>query len=196
MTAKELEVYWESNYGNCPMIGYLFSTAFPDRWFRIHSLPQSRRYPKHTKDWKILLERHNQIITDILGNDTNVLLITGSYHFDDNHNFINEDHDVFKKYDFNAITDVDLHKLSHHNYDEGQIFRPSFTKVSWNQNKYDTVLSAVADDHIRLFFLSIEKNVIIASYDGGIDLILKDTETRDFYKSKYKEWLSITEIGA
>lgn len=195
MTIEELQLYWKSNYGNCPMIGYLLRNAFPDRWFRIHSLPESRRYPRNKKDWKILLERHNQIITDILGKGANVLLITGSYYFNDNHDFINEEHVALKKYAFTEITDVDLYKLNQQNYDEGQIFRPLFTKVFWNANQYDAILKAVADDQIRLFFLSIEKNVIIAPYDGGIDFIMKDTETRDFYKSKYKEWLFITEIG-
>ena len=121
-------------------------------------------------------------------------MVTGSYYMNDGHDFINEEHDVFKKYDFTVITDVDAYKLNQQNYYEGQMFRPSFTKIFWNQHQYDTVLSAVADDQIRFFFLSIEKNIIIAPYDGGIDFIMKDTETRDFYKSKYKEWLSVTEI--
>jgi len=89
MTAKEFEIFWEFNYGDCPMIGYLFRKAFPDKWFRIHSLPESRRFPKNEKHWNILLERQNQIITDILGNNGAVFLVTGSYYMNDGHDFIN-----------------------------------------------------------------------------------------------------------
>lgn len=32
--------------------------------------------------------------------------------------------------------------------------------------------------------------MIIAPYDGGVDIILKDVETKEYYLSKYCEWIS------
>jgi hypothetical protein len=48
---------------------------------------------------------------------------------------------------------------------------------------------------VNTCFLSFEKNVIVAPYDGGVDCILKDVETRDYFKNKYKAWLSKREDG-
>jgi hypothetical protein len=48
---------------------------------------------------------------------------------------------------------------------------------------------------LRAFFVSVNKKLVIASYDGGIDFILKDIETRDFYKQKNNGWLSSRQDG-
>lgn len=39
-------------------------------------------------------------------------------------------------------------------------------------------------------FVSSTEQVIVAPYDGGVDFVLKNSGTRDFYKHKYKDWLS------
>mgnify|MGYP000411485810 CR=1 FL=1 len=52
-------------------------------------------------------------------------------------------------------------------------------------DKHNDLLRAIANDETRALFVSVEKNVLVAPYDGGIDLILKDSETRDNYKKKY-----------
>lgn len=195
MTAREFEKFWESNYEDCPMIGNVLRKSFNERWFRIHSLPESRRYPKNKKHWNILLERHNQIITDIVGNDSKVILVTGSYYIEENAVFDDDDENFFKPYNLIEIGNVDLHKLDPVNYDSGQIFKPSFTEIIWNANEYDSILTAVAEDEIRFFFISQDKNTIIAPYDGGIDFIMKDTKTKDFYKEKYRAWLPQNDQG-
>lgn len=39
--------------------------AFPDRWGRFHSLPESRRYPEDDADCRIALHRYNSILDDL-----------------------------------------------------------------------------------------------------------------------------------
>jgi len=56
-------------------------------------------------------------------------------------------------------------------------------------------LRDIADDRLRTFFISSGNQAIAAPYDGGIDFILKDIETKDFYKEKYKDWLSARQDG-
>jgi hypothetical protein len=43
--------------------------------------------------------------------------------------------------------------------------------------------------------MSVDDDTLIAPYDGGVDLILKDKEIRDQYKSKYRNWLSKRDDG-
>lgn len=160
MTVKEFEKFWEFNYRDCPMIGYLLRKSFHDRWFRIHSLPESRRYPKNKKHWNIILRRHNKIITDIVGSESKVILITGSYYIHENSIFLDEHQNFFKPYNLIEIGNVDLHKLDPVNYDSGQIFKPLFTEVIWNANEYDSILTAVAEDEIRFILISPDKNAI------------------------------------
>ena len=195
MTLNEFKTFWESNYGDCPMIGYVLRETFLNRWFRIHSLPESRRYPENDKQWDLLLERHNQVITDIFGIDAEIILVTGSHDMNDGPIFVKEDENLFKPYNFIKTDNVDLYKLDPANYNNGQIFKPAFTKLVWNSGEYNPILAAVAEDKTRFLFISKDKNAIIAPYDGGIDFIMKDIETKDFYKEKYKAWLPQTESG-
>ena len=80
-------------------------------------------------------------------------------------------------------------------YDNGGIYIPAFAGTIWQQNKHDKLLRDIAVENVRAFFVSIDKNLLIAPYDGGVDFILKDTMTRDIYKLKYKDWLSEREDG-
>ncbi|MCK6616008.1 MAG: hypothetical protein L6Q51_00020 [Cyclobacteriaceae bacterium] len=64
-----------------------------------------------------------------------------------------------------------------------------------NQTYHDWLLREIANDKTRAFFVSFDKNEIVAPYDGGIDFILKDILTKEKYKNKYKQWLSEREDG-
>ena len=57
------------------------------------------------------------------------------------------------------------------------------------------VEKAVLPSEWRLFFINPENGIIIAPYDGGVDLIFADEKMRHFYKKKYINWLSEREDG-
>ena len=196
MTAEQFNTFWASNFADTIPIQHYFKHDYADRWFRIHSLPKSKRYAESEQEWKILLDRQNKIITELFGGNTNLLLVTGDYNFNspgDVH--ITKEKPIFSFYSFTMSENIDLHKLSPDEYDEGQTFRPAFSETVWNANKHDPLLRIIANDGVRAFFISLDNKVIVAPYDGGIDFILKDTATRDIYKQKYKEWLSEREDG-
>ena len=196
MTNEEFHKYWTLSYQNTVQISHLFKHNFSDRWFRIHSLPKSKRYADNDKDWEILLSRQNEIITDLFGLDTNILLVAGEYNWGNNRKIhITNEEEVFKRYSFTQLDSIDLYKLNPDDYDEGEIYRPAFAETIWRPNQHNKLLREIANDNTRAFFINFDKKIIVAPYDGGIDFILKDNLTRDFYKHKYKEWLSEREDG-
>lgn len=77
MTAEEFDTFWTSTYPNTVLISYYFKHDYADRWFRIHSLPELKRYAEDEKEWQLLLDRQNTIITDLLGSGEEFLLVTG-----------------------------------------------------------------------------------------------------------------------
>lgn len=195
MTKKEFNRLWQLHYWNSVPISYLFKHYYPKRWFRIHSLPKSKRYPENDKEWGILLSRQNEIITDLFGVDTPILMVTGDYHWGDNQTpHITKEEKVFSDYSFIELDEINLYEMDLE-YDEDAAYRPAFAETQWNIEKQKGIIKQMADDKIRAFFLSFEKNIIVAPYDGGIDFILKDTETRNYYKNKYQNWLSEREDG-
>lgn len=196
MTADEFNIFWTSNFSDTVPIQHQLRHAYPDRWFRIHSLPDSKRYADNQNDWDILLNRHNSLTTDLFGDNANVLLVTGDYSnvsFNEVHTVADEV--IFESYSFTTLDNIDLHKLHPNEHDNGEIYRPAFAKTVWHSNKHNALLQGIAKDEVRAFFIAIDSKIIVAPYDGGMDIILKDTTARDIYKHKYRNWLSYRQDG-
>jgi len=196
MTKEEFHELWTLNYPDSVPISYLFKHDYSDRWFRIHSLPESKRYADNEDEWKILLSRQNEIITDLFGVDTPILLVTGDYNWSDKRTIhITDEEKIFKPFTFTRLNNVELSKIDPEQYDEHDIYRPAFTTTVWKTNYYDNILREIATDNIRAFFVSFDKDIIVAPYDGGVDFVLKDSLTKENYKNKYRQWLSEREDG-
>jgi len=191
MTPEQFKIYWNLTYPGSVPISYLFRHYFHDRWFRIHSLPGSKRYAETPEEWDILLDRQNKIISDLLNGNKNIIIVSGDYSTEEEASaFPIEDLDSISKLKFTPLPAINLHKVIPGEFEKGQIYNPFFTEQTWEENKFDDILTDIAGDQLRAFFLSVENKCIIAPYDGGIDIILKDSITRDKYKLKYKDWLS------
>ena len=81
MTAAQFNAFWRTAYPETGPISHLFRHAYPDRWLRIHSLPELQRYATTAADWRILFNRQQYLLTDLLGNNKEILLVTGAYEF-------------------------------------------------------------------------------------------------------------------
>jgi hypothetical protein len=196
MTKEDFQKLWVLNYPHTVPISYFFKNDYSERWFRIHSLPESKRYAENEREWEILLSRQNEIITDLFGIDTPILLVTGEYNWGDARQIhITEEEDIFKSFSFLQLDNIELYKIDSEQYDETEIYRPAFAKTIWKPNYHNTILREIASDNIRAFFVSFDKNVIVAPYDGGVDFVLENVRTKEKYKYKYKEWLSDREDG-
>jgi len=196
MTSEQFNTFWALNFANTIPIQHYFRNDYSDRWFRIHSLPESKRYADKEEEWCILLDRQNKIITDLLGNDSKFIFVAGDYSsegYTELHPL--QEVNSIARIHFVMLDPIDLNKLSPDEYEIGQFYKPMFSEQIWQPNKFDSILKDIADDHLRAFFISVDKKLIIAPYDGGIDFILKDTKTRNVYKQKYSEWLSQREDG-
>ncbi len=196
MTAEQFNNFWASTYPDTILIQHHFRHNFADRWFRIHSLPESKRYAEDEAEWNILLSRQNEIISDLLNDNSNFVLLTGG-HSSEGYIEIHpiEEVNSIKEFSFVSLDPIDLNKVSPDEYDKGQFYTPMFSEQNWQPHKFDNLLKDIAEDSLRAFFVSVDNDLIIAPYDGGMDFILKDTKTRDFYKQKYNGWLSARQDG-
>ena len=196
MTKVDFQNLWGLNYPDTVPISYLFKHDYSKRWFRIHSLPESKRYADNENEWEILLSRQNEIITDLFGLETPIVIVTGEYNWSDNRQIhFTDEEEIFKPFSFVRLDNIELNKIHPKQYDEPEIYRPVFAQTIWKPNYHDKLLREIANDNARAFFVSFDKNIIVAPYDGGVDFILKDNQTRDNYKEKYKQWLSESEDG-
>lgn len=186
MTAAQFIAEWNRLYPGVAMEPRLYSLKRP--WFRIHSLPGSKRYAETQAEWDILLSRHNRIFNDLFGMGSTVHFVTGEYY----HPAFAEPHPIsflVQKLEPISLGVVDLHKIST-TYDEGQIYRTMLATITWTNGEWNPILKAFANDELDGFFVSFNAEAIVAPYDGGIDFFMKDEAARDHWKKVYKEWLS------
>lgn len=196
VTAEEFITFWTSAYPKTVVLSYYFKYDYVDRWFRIHSLPKSKRYAEDEEEWQLLLDRQNTIITDLLGNGEEFLLVTGDAEME-GYTELDPLSEVksIQNFSFTFLTPIDLHKLSPEEYEEGHIYKPMFSQQIWQLNKFNDLLKDIANDEHRAFLVSTQNNCIVAPYDGGIDFIVKDQQTKEALKQKYSEWLSDRDDG-
>lgn len=191
MDANQFRHFWQQHFSECLPVSYLFRDCLAERWFRFHSLPESKRYAENETEVTELLRRQNTVLLDVIGTNDDCVLVSG------NHSsssplveqcpalslFEFQDFVTLSKQDFDPI---DLEP------DEEPVYLSLFCGThKLTRGSLDEVLLCVADWKIVNFFVvSCERERIFAPYDGGVDVILKDAEERDEFKAKYKSWLS------
>ena len=77
----------------------------------------------------------------------------------------------------------------------GEVYNLFVAEVSWQSGAHDSILKDIANWVTTAMFISAAATCVIAPYDGGMDVLVKDTATRDRYKEKYGDWLSKREDG-
>ena len=191
MNATNFLKFWQRDFSECPPVSYLFKYVLADRWFRFHSLPESKRYPENEIETAELLKRQNTVLLDVIGTENDCVLVCGNYSTDKS---LEVACPVLSRFEFQTFL-----KLSKQEFDPDELEtddEPVYLDLSCGTHKLksgslDEILLCVADEKIVNFFVvDTERERIFAPYDGGVDVILKNPTERDEFKSKYKDWLS------
>ena len=183
----EFVTKWKRNFPESYPIGYELKWIYGKRWFRIHSLPESKRYAENEEEYQIIYKRQNQIIQDLLGANSKVILSFGLYTDDITNNNYEE---ITEFGEFEKVDTLELHKINPEEYEDEYYYDVYIKETTWEINKRNDILKSIADDEIKMMIISFDKNRIINPYDGGMDIILESEIKRDIYKSKYRDWLS------
>lgn len=178
---NDLKDWWQSHYGSAVPVAHILRHQVLDKWFRIHSLPESKRYAETPDEYSILLTRHNAVATKVLGSQTRCLLLVGRY----------------TEHPEPDIHSQSLPQLEGANFTLfGSVQEPDLISIwcapmTWTAGRFDGLIKAVADDQDRnILFVSLETGEAYAPYDGGADLFLNSTARRDEMKQRYSQWLS------
>ncbi len=185
VSMKELQQRWKTFYGSAPPVTHLLRDVILDRWLRIHSLPESKRYAETPDEYSILLLRHNTVATEVLGSQTPCLLLVGRYaeHSEvDIHSQILPQLQSVRFALFTSLIDPTEPDL---------IINVWYALVVWSSNQFDNIIKAVADgNEANILFVSLETGEAYAPYDGGADLFLISSERQSQLKQQFRQWLS------
>ena len=176
----------------------MFKWKLADRWFRFHSLPESKRYTDNEAEVQELLARQNAVLLDVVGEGGECVVVAGSY--DESPGMVDISAcPALSKYLVSELAALPKQEFDPEPPEEGEA--PLYLRLACGTHTLrrgllDEVLLCVADCHIANFFVvSVERGRIFAPYDGGVDVILRDTAERDEFKSRYAQWLSARADG-
>ena len=183
---SDFQRYWAEEYPASPPIGFLLREKYNDRWFRIHSLPGSKRYPDNDGELREVLHRHNAVLDTLLRqNGAFVLLSTG---------YSDEATPVLPLL---LQTDSALNRSSTYAFtatsDTGSPYWHFFVNaLNWHRGCLDAALAQVATDKVAdILVIGQEQKCVYHPYDGGGgDIVVCNAESRTALKQMFSAWLS------
>jgi len=180
---------WQEKFPHCEPVSHLLRTAFRDRWVRFHSLPESKRWPENEDEYEILLHRHNTILSELLGTERSVVLLTTGYSKTPQPIRMYPELDAI---DPNATPwrTVALHAL------ERDFSNPNYWHVfasewEWRAELFNLLIRLVADDAVaNVMIVHPGCRWLLHPYDGGMDVIAESPTVREQLRAAHTDWLS------
>jgi hypothetical protein len=167
--------YWNQFYPETPPISHLFKHRLRTRWARIHSLPHAKRYAETKAEWDALQHRQNAVIDSLVPQTTPIRVVINS---------IEIDSFLFKSFNLENIGVF---------VEDEMTFQSFQFETTWESHTLNPLLQMIAGDQMRAFFIA--PDCLIAPYDGGMDIILKDPHTCWAFKRQFKHWVSTRPDG-
>jgi hypothetical protein len=188
MNAADFNIYWNMHFPACPPIGYLLRGTYADRWFRIHTLPESKRYPETAAEYAEILRRHNTLLADLFPNGHALALLTLSYSVTPPPAPLDTIDQRYHPFDL-------LRSIPMHGADEDQAFHNYWHiwlhSYIWQPHSLDPLLRNVADNMIgNVLIVDSQHDVLYHPYDGGADVILGAQAEQERWRTTYHAWLS------
>lgn len=175
---------WRRFYGPLPPQGPRLRKRLPDRWLRIHSLPQGKRFAEGPDDEAELLTRANTAASVVLGEGATVWMIAASFELE-------------PPGQLPELQGVTLEPAITCEPDEDLETRAVFhgARVAWQDGVFDDAILAVAEDRRRVIWMNEQTGEVFAPYDGGVDLVLTHRPRRDALREQWRAWLSTRKDG-
>ena len=192
MNCEEFNKYWDLNYPKSNPIGYELKGVYSDRWLRIHSLPESKRYAETEDEYQIILNRQNKLISELIEENSKIIIVTGQYKKELTIETSNEFSDFGK---FEICRTIELHKMYPEQYDIDFFYDVYFRPDIWKWNSKNKILKSIANDEFRAMFISPKGNCVLVPYYGGMDIIVSSENKRDELRVKYCDWISERKDG-
>jgi len=189
MTSEELTRSWNELLPDFAPMPHQMKFEFADRWLRIHTLPEAKRYAETEQELDTILYRHDAILSDLFTTGDSYFLITYGYGFDK---------DMPRKDDKLAAIGMQM-DFWRSVVSEGPTGQAEerfycyafFDELMWPGNSPWPLMKMAANGEIKNMMIFSPKNgFVYHPYDGGADIVFDNSQRRDEYKERYKDWLS------
>jgi len=174
-------------FGALPAVGHVLRSAISDRWLRVHSLPNSKRYAETDAEYDELLRRHNELAVEILGSHQRAILFLHVW---------GTAADVPAAFSgFGWAAQLDLDSANPTVYQSPEADDPDLVvagfPILWSPQSWNSLLRDIANARLNsVVLLNAATGETYAPYDGGADLFLANSERVATLADRWASWLS------
>lgn len=158
-------------------VSFIMRDAISDFWFRIHSLPGSKRYPEDQAEWEILFERHLALTTEVLveGGPCRIHYTL----FD------------VSGFPVDLAPSLDWSDVRPQSYGDDETLYIQTAETVWNFDAFKPWIGRRSDDDLGwISFHSLDTDAVYSPYDGGADIFSLDPTFIAKIRSRFSAWKS------
>lgn len=184
---EELAKFWNSEFTNFAPEAHNLKHEYKDRWVRFHSLPESKRYPENEDEYLEVLSRHNAVLRELCGSESNVLVVLPEY---------SESKVPTKpEPELSCLFSDSEPWCTQQQYEDDDDYEYYWhlhvSEINFTGSEFNSLFRMVANDEVgNIMIICPSKGFVFHPYDGGADVVLASTEKRDRLKERYHVWLS------
>ncbi len=179
---------WRNRYGHTPPVGWRLRGRFggprPSRWFRIHGLPEMKRYPETPEEIAEVHRRHEALAAELFSFDDGACWVIVPQWKNDENGFRLE---CLPDLEFTVKWRLQVREI------DDDLEDPSFAwgaLTRWSAEETRAARELIMQDEERILWVVQETLEVFAPYDGGVDVIAADGARRDDLARRFKAWRS------
>ena len=158
---------------------------YPQLWMRVHSLPDSKRYPESQEERDEIFRRYSAFGTALLGNEAPCLFVRSRFATEE----LGAEFDP-------RLSWSRLYKIQEEGGEANDYWCSWAAEVRWAPHDLRGLLMDIAEDRdAHVLFISNESDSIFAPYDGGADGFSFDSGLIDRLKNEFQPWRSARTDG-
>lgn len=184
---RSLTAAWERTWPNAEPLGYRLREAYAERWVRFHSLPGSKRYAESAKEYAESLRRQRALLDELMSGlwPEHLVVLAEDWGHEDlgtgrTRSLVRD------AWPWRRVVESDPDLV-------GASF--IWVNIGVSNRQLDRLLRAIADDRAAAILTVADLSWLFCPYDGGVDVILPDRDTRDALRDGHPQWLSDTPSG-
>lgn len=181
-SVHSFERWFRQRFGATPPIGACLRTDHRERWLRLHSLPESKRYAENESERSEVRRRAWAAASEVLPSGEPVWLVT--YPFGDEGNELRLDEAPWMVFE-------QVGRYEHALFEDVGPLTMYAAHATWPHPDFERLIDAIAQDALRAVWISATTGEVFAPYDGGIDLVVETLQRMQSLRRVFPpDWFS------
>ena len=177
VSLRRMSAFDDTQFSEIYPVSFIMRNNLPNNWFRIHSLPESKRYPESETEWDMLIQRHRAISGKVLVEGGKCRI---HYSLFDDSGFPKE-----------LTPSLNWSCARLQRYGDDQMIYIQSAEANWSFDAFSPWIRRRSEDELGwISFHALDTDAIYSPYDGGADIFSMNPTFLARIRSSFSAWKS------